>query len=600
MARTIQELRDLLDPTDYRPTDTETLYVTEGVVTTSINLTTSSNQLYYIQEGDFGIAVFHRDQPGEGIPNQGDRVRITAPLAHFNGLLELVPDADEAETGVVVLATNQDLPEPLEFTFDNIENPDVMEDLEARLIRISDATIDRSNGETFPAPSGNLTLTDEIGREFTLRVDSRTDIGGKAIPEGTVSIVGVVGQFDTSDPRSAGYQILPDSFDHILTPFKAPEITFSNRVLNQQRPVYPAENDYRELPLRLGETLIIDVEVFDGDGKEISLQEGGSLPSNASWTIAERSGEVLTARFEVTVTEANLGTVIAPMLMASNDVAANEFSWTIYVPSLQEHSIAITEFLANPTAEAESAFYNPLGRMADQLVDSSYNPRSHDEFVEIGNYSDSPVELGGWTLSDRASLRHQFFNSFIVAPGSAGIIYGGPLNGLVPSIDVPSTPASQNEFLGFNNGGGDDILLRNAEGNLVDFIAYQEEELSSSSSLSLFPDLSGRFVAQEGLTGEASSPGLNWDGVSGFDLDSEGQSVEGVTLSVSVLGDGLTVAIEWPLVAGSSPKTYVVWKATSVDGDFTPVAVLGSQEGPRVRYAEQSTLMESYYWIEAF
>ncbi len=579
---TIAELRDLVDPENLTPVDTDTIFAVEGVVTTSINLTTDSHVLFYMQEGDAGIAVFYRDLPGENVPQLGDRVRVVGPLAHFNGLLELVPSAGDPNTGMAVLAQDQPLPEAVELDLSLVNDPAAMDRLEASLVRITDATIDRTDGETFPDPSGNLTILGPNGDEFTLRVDSRTDIGGQSIPDGFVTVTGVVGQFDTSDPRSSGYQILPDVFSRLETPFKAPTIEYSITILNGRRPVAASMHQYREFALHPGETAVIEATVSDSAGRVVELSAVDNLPDGASWSIPETSGEMLTARLELTATASLEGQLIQPTLSASNDAATADSSWNIYVPTAVEQQVFIGEFMADPSADPESPKYNPLARHEEDILEDAYNPRSHDEFVEIVNLSGEEVELAGWTFSDAASLRHQFFTSFVIEPGGAGIIYGGPANGLVPELeDIPVTPASQNDFLGLNNGGGDELILRNADGNVIDRFRYEEEQLSELGSVTLFPDAFGVLVGQDSVSEQAATPGLSWDGVNAWgDASSANNSV---AASVQ-LGDA-GYRLVWPTQSG---RTYSIWAADSVTSEFSIWMVVG----PITDAGESSVLLD--------
>jgi len=111
----IAYLRKQVDPLDYLPTDTNTLFMVDGTVTTYTNLTTTSNALFYIQDATAGIAVYVTN--GNTVrPQAGDRLQVIGPLSHFNGLLELSLAATNAAHRVVSLGTNN-LPIPQEFLF---------------------------------------------------------------------------------------------------------------------------------------------------------------------------------------------------------------------------------------------------------------------------------------------------------------------------------------------------------------------------------------------------------------------------------------------------------------------------------------------------
>jgi hypothetical protein len=63
--------------------------------------------------------------------------------------------------------------------------------------------------------SANLTVDDGSG-PVTLRIDSDTNIPGSPPPVGQFSAIGIVGQFDTSEPYFEGYQLLPRKLLDIL------------------------------------------------------------------------------------------------------------------------------------------------------------------------------------------------------------------------------------------------------------------------------------------------------------------------------------------------------------------------------------------------
>lgn len=205
---TIAELRAMVDPGTLTPIDTETLYSVVGIVTTPINLTTASHGQFYFQDDTAGIDVYQSGAAGQ-VPPRGAQVRVIAPLAHYNGLLELTPVTGEPTHAVEVLNTGNVLPQPLELDFSLLADPQAFDRLEGSLAVARNVTF--SPAGTFPN-SGNLTMTDSQGRTMTLRIDSRTDFGGHMVPEQAVDVLGVIGQYDTSDPRTEGYQLMPTAF----------------------------------------------------------------------------------------------------------------------------------------------------------------------------------------------------------------------------------------------------------------------------------------------------------------------------------------------------------------------------------------------------
>lgn len=554
---TIEELRGMLND-DYEPSDTITLFSTEGIVTTHINLTTESNGLFYMQDGDFGIAVFHGGAAGV-VPAYGDRVRVVAPLAHFNGLLELVPNAGDETTSVTVLSSGNTVPDPVELDFNAAFDPAVIDALEGRLVRASDVTIDTANGTIFPT-GGNLNLTDAFGQVFTLRVDSRTDIGGQAIPEGTVSIVGPLAQFDTSAPRTDGYQILPSRYADIESAFKAPTVEFTNEITNVVREGDLPVNQYTELVMRPGETLTMTFTATDPAGESITVTSEGTAPASAVWSLPEGPGTVLEGSLTLTISESDAGEFFEPTLVTANSVAENRLTISIYVPTEAEQQVYIGEFLANASGTADDPHFNPLQRAINGPED--YDPRSDDEYIELVNAGTETVELGGWSIEDAVQQRHRFFNSFMLQPRSAMIVYGGPLNGFEPGIDVPNIPASADAF-GFGaNNGGDTLIVRNADGHIVERVVYTEFHTSPIGSSTRFPTLNHGFVRQDWVTDLLVSPGTWYNG----DSYSDPAPVLGGPADVSAsLNESGAFVLQWTAEPG---RGYTIWTADGLDQSY--------------------------------
>lgn len=174
-----------------------------GVVT-SIDFRGGSGIEYYIQDATGGIDLFSTSL-NAGPFNFGDSVEATGTVTQFNGLTEL------AVTSVSFLSAGP-AAAPQVVTMAQLADG-VGEALEGHLIRVNDVLI---TGGTFGAPgtSNNLTITDRTGTGV-LRVDSDTNIDGTPTPGGVVSISGVLGQFDSTAPFDSGYQLLPRSLDDV-------------------------------------------------------------------------------------------------------------------------------------------------------------------------------------------------------------------------------------------------------------------------------------------------------------------------------------------------------------------------------------------------
>lgn len=225
IATNIAFLRTQVDSVNLTPTNTAQLYSVEGVVTTWINLTTTNSGLFYFQDGDAGMAVFHSGATNV-VPPVGSRVRVTAPLSHFNGLLQLSPSKANTQHEVTILSTDNALPaagltSPTEL---NSLLPATVDQLwEGRLVVFTNVSFTVPGSFTTSTGGGNETVTDG-DENFTLRVDGRTDLLGQTKPVGATRVLGVLSQFDTSNPRNTGWQILPSRLAELVQPVDPPAI----------------------------------------------------------------------------------------------------------------------------------------------------------------------------------------------------------------------------------------------------------------------------------------------------------------------------------------------------------------------------------------
>lgn len=503
----IGQLRELVDPVTFRPTDTDTLYTVEGVVTSQTNLTTAPNVLFYMQDDTGGIAVYWRQGAEQFIPQPGDRVRVTARLTHFRGLLELAPTPTQPDTTVVRLSTDNPLPEPVPLQFALKYDPAALDRLEGSYVVAENVTFDTTD-PNFPT-SGVVELYDSTFETFAMYVDIRTDIGGQPKPRGTATIYGVLGQYDRSEPYSDGYQIIPTRYEDIVSTEKPPTIRFTNRLTNLRRPGDAPVNEFTEQGLAPGESLTTTVVVSDSEGRPLTVQAPSEgLPPTAQWIVGEPDADgVITATFTWTPSAGEAGQLFQARLIASNGVAENELALQLYTLTPVEERIAIAEFYANPTSNTNAPSFNPLRR--DPPVEE---PWINDEYIELVNLSDQTVDLIGWSLADAVEIRHQFYFSQPLEAHGAFIVYGGPLNGFPPGLEVPAEPASESSSGLALNNNGDTIVLRNAMGGVIDRVVYSGEEVSPNGSLTRFPIIDDAFRPHAEVSSLLVSPGRQPDG----------------------------------------------------------------------------------------
>lgn len=151
--------------------------------------------LTIIDESEEGINVFKTTDFGSYTnPLEGDSVLIHGTLTQYNGLLEVVVDE------ITLLTQNAALFDPIIVT----QLDELSESQHVKIMNVTFVT----PIATFPAGNNNIDVTDG-STTFTLRIDSDTDIPGSAAPTGSFNVTGIGGQFDSSSPYTAGYQLFP-------------------------------------------------------------------------------------------------------------------------------------------------------------------------------------------------------------------------------------------------------------------------------------------------------------------------------------------------------------------------------------------------------
>ena len=551
-AVTIKHLRSLVDD-NREPSDTKTIFTAEGIVTTHTNMTGGSHSLFYFQDDTAGIAVYFRNGKSSH-PKAGDKVRVSAPLDHYNGLLQFVPDAGNAMHLVKVVSSDNALPEPAQLDFMQWDDPAAMEALEGSLVVAAEVEVDTGGSSKFSS-GANYTLTDANGMTFTIRIDSRIkSIIGQPFPGTAVKVTGVLSQYMRDRPREGGYQLMPTRIEDISGP-KLPTIEFTLKYENLIRPGRPLESSRTDHFLLYGETATIEAVVKSPSGSEITVTPTGD------WVLSANPASDVTARLVLTAGEEDLGMSFDVSLEVENSEGVQTLAWDVYVPSEAEQQVAITEFLANPTGKTTAGHYNPLHR---ETPSDSNVLSVEDEFIEIANLGQADVDMAGWSLSDAVALRSNFYEGDVLAKRGAVIVYGGRLSGSEPVLDegILALPATESTSgLGLNNSG-DTITLRNADGHVIDRIKFGKP--SSKGSMTRDPGLNGAFADHSTVADAAVSAGT-WPSGAPF---TEDPTVEIPEIEITVsLADG-EIHLSW----GASPAaSYTVRSSNSVAGPYTPV-----------------------------
>lgn len=165
-----------------------------------INFSTNDLIMTVIDDDNNGIGVFNSGNSVGYEVQQGDMVAIKGTVGQFNGLTQINPESVE------VLSSGNTLINPDFF--------DILgEDTESSLIMIPAVSIDVSqwagDGSSF-----NVDATDGVN-DFTIRIDNDTELASMPAPGENLEVTGLGGQFDSSDPFTEGYQILPRDLNDI-------------------------------------------------------------------------------------------------------------------------------------------------------------------------------------------------------------------------------------------------------------------------------------------------------------------------------------------------------------------------------------------------
>ena len=324
-------------PADFVPDRAGQVVKVRGAIT-SVDLRGGNGIEYYVQDPTGGIDLFSTTL-NAGPFAYGDNVEATGTVTHFNGLTELVV------TSVTPLAPGGALV-PEVVTLAQLGNAGAGEAFEGRLVRVNNVTV---TAGTFGAAgtSNNVTVSDASGTG-TLRIDSDTDIDGTPTPTGPFSVTGVVGQFDTSAPFDSGYQLFPRTLADIVASV-CPTITVSGTL-----PGGALGTPYSQTLTASGGTPPYQFSVSAGtlpDG--LTLSPGGAVSGTP--TVA--------------------GSFTFTVRAVGADTCAGAASFTVVIAGAPGGGgIVISEFRTR----------GALG--------------GNDEFVEIYNNSDAPIDISGYRL----------------------------------------------------------------------------------------------------------------------------------------------------------------------------------------------------------
>ncbi len=132
-----------------------------------------------------------------------------------------------------------------------------------------------------------------------------------------------------------------------------------------------------------------------------------------------------------------------------------------------------------------------------------------DEFIELVNIGEGPLDLSGVSISDAAALRVVFAKGSALGPGEVVVVFGGGSPAPMPGAYVATAP----DRLGLNNAG-DAIAVFDAEGNELDSVTWGGEGSRDQSLVRSPEGTRSKMVLHRTVSGEPASPGRRADGSS--------------------------------------------------------------------------------------
>ncbi len=181
--------------------------IESAVISNAVDLISSGSVAsFQIQDATGGLTVFGSNADISGllsIGSAGDQVDISGTMDVYNGLFELA-----SPLSMTLVTAGVGVPTPLATTTtDYQDGSGTAEFLESQLVSLSSVQFTGiTPGDTFAY--GNYAVSDGVNTATVRVATSSLSIVGDPIPTGSVSLTGIFSQFDSSDPRDGGYQLL--------------------------------------------------------------------------------------------------------------------------------------------------------------------------------------------------------------------------------------------------------------------------------------------------------------------------------------------------------------------------------------------------------
>lgn len=259
-----------------------------------------------------------------------------------------------------------------------------------------------------------------------------------------------------------------------------------------------------------------------------------------------------------------------PNTMASGQFTISETEGTDITLDITSSDCSISENITSPTCiELPDLVINeiqsdPDATNGDANMDGNVST-SQDEFVELFNNDDMPIDLSGWTISDAVAVRHTFPAGTVLPVGGYLVVFGG---GTPDTMNLPGDiiQTASGGFLGLNNGG-DDVIIATGSGTEVVSHTYGGEA-GDNQSIGRDPDTTGMFVKHTTImpTGRLFSPGEENSQISSCTLVT---SVDSVVCGDSTFNDDAYMVYVGFTGGGQGLGTYTISPTNSGDDPNT-------------------------------
>lgn len=196
---------------------------------------------------------------------EGDLVFVRGAIEQFNGLTEIVPEAQ-----IEVLSSGNALMVPVE-----VSTP-LTEDMESTMAAVNGLTVDSI---VMTGGSGwNLFGTNAAQVSYLVRLDADVIPDADGYAGQVIDVVGIVGQFDSDEPYTDGYQLQPRSVNDISVQVSTQQLPHSAIVL-APNPVTTV------LRLNTDET-VKEIAIYSTSGQLTLLKKGLRQTLDVSGLIA--------------------------------------------------------------------------------------------------------------------------------------------------------------------------------------------------------------------------------------------------------------------------------------------------------------------------